>query len=41
MDKVRRDQSDQIIRLAAEIEKVKEQQRAILEEIDHTKKFLR
>lgn len=37
----RRDQEEQIVRLAAEIEKVKKQQQIILEEIDRTKKFLR
>lgn len=36
----RRDQEEQIVRLVAEIEKVKEQQRLILEEISRTKKFV-
>ena len=41
MVQARQDQEKQIILLAAEIEKIKEQQRVILEEIDRTKQFLR
>ena len=37
----RRDQEEQIIQLADEIQKVTEQQRLILEEIDRMKKFVR